>query len=450
MGARDSAGRDEVESGGAAHDTQQRRDARMLSEVQRDTFQYFVEQYNPANGLTADASQPGAPCSIAATGLALTCYPIAVERSFISRTDAVRRVVTTLEFFWNSEQSDAADATGYRGFYYHFLDMQTGRRVWHSELSTVDSAFLLAGALAAAAYFDRDSEDELRLRTLAEQLYCRADFDWARNGGATLTHGWRPESGFIQYRWEGYDEALLLYVLALGSPSHPIAPESYQAWLTTYDWRTIYGIEHVYAGPLFIHQLSHVWIDFRGIQDAYMRPRNLDYFENSRRATQINQQYGHQNPNQLRGYRGECWGISASDGPGPAVLKIDGVEREFFGYLARGVPFGPDDGTISPWAAITSLPFAPEIVLPTLHHFIDKVKLKRNSHYGFEASFNATFPGTSNDPRGWVSPWHFGINQGPIVLMIENYRSELPWQIMRGSEHVVRGLRRCGFSGGWL
>ncbi|MEO8626905.1 MAG: glucoamylase family protein [Betaproteobacteria bacterium] len=422
----------------------------MLSEVQRDAFQYFIEQYNPANGLIADASRPGAPCSIAATGVALACYPIAVERSFLSRTDAVRRVVTTLAFFWNSEQSEAEDATGYRGFYYHFLDMQTGRRVWQSELSTVDSAFLLAGALAAAAYFDQDSEEELQLRTLAEQIYRRADFDWARNGGATLTHGWCPESGFIQYRWEGYDEALLLYVLALGSPAHPIAPESYQAWLTTYDWRTIYGIEHVYAGPLFIHQLSHVWIDFRGIQDAYMRPRNLDYFENSRRATQIHQQYGHENPKQLPGYCALCWGISASDGPGPAVLKIDGVEREFFGYLARGVPFGPDDGTVSPWAAVTSLPFAPEIVLPTLHHFIDKVKLKHKSAYGFEASFNATYPDPSNNAHGWVSPWHFGINQGPIVLMIENYRSELLWRIMRGSEHVVRGLRRCGFTGGWL
>jgi hypothetical protein len=179
------------------------------------------------------------------------------------------------------------------------------------------------------------------------------------------------DSGFIQYRWEGYSEALILYVLGLASPTHPLRAESYRAWTETYCWKTLYGYEFLYAGPLFIHQLSHLWIDFPGIQDDFMRAREIDYFENSRRATYVQQQYAIQNPLDYRGYGENCWGITASDGPGPTCLRIEGVERYFEDYTARGVPYGPDDGTIAPWAAVASLPFAPEIVLPPLQHFND-------------------------------------------------------------------------------
>ena len=282
-----------------------------------------------------------------------------------------RAVLTKLRFFWNSPQGPEPDATGYKGFYYHFLDMETGRRVWECELSTIDSAFLLAGMLTAATYFDHDTEDEHEIRTLADALYRRADWRWAQNGGATLTHGWRPESGFIPHRWEGYDEGLLLYVLGLGSPTYPLPEESYAAWTATYQWKEIYGHEYLYSGPLFTHQLSHMWIDFRGIQDAFMRDRGIDYFENSRRATYVQREYAIRNPLEFEGYGEQCWGITASDGPGWTVRTINGIERRFFDYIARGAPYGPDDGTIAPWAVVASLPFAPEIVLPTIRNFAD-------------------------------------------------------------------------------
>ena len=229
-----------------------------LESLQRETFDYFLREANPANGLILDKTAANWPASIAATGLALTCYPVGVERGFIARDAAVARTLTTLRFFWTSAQGPEPDATGYRGFYYHFLDMQTGRRAWQCELSTIDSAFLLAGALVAAAYFDGDSVGEKEIRVLADALYRRADWQWAQNQGATLTHGWKPEGGFLQYRWEGYDEALLLYVLGLGSPTHPLPESSYSAWASTYHWESCYGYEYLYAGSLFTHQLSNV------------------------------------------------------------------------------------------------------------------------------------------------------------------------------------------------
>ena len=422
-----------------------------LDKLQRDTFDYFLKETNPLNGLVIDKTAEDWPSSIAATGLALACYPVSVERGFMLRDAAVERTLTTLRFFWNSPQGPEPDATGYKGFYYHFLDMQTGRRVWQCELSTVDSAFLLAGALTAGIYFDASTEDELEIRTLSESLYLRADWQWAQNQGTTLTHGWRPESGFLKYRWEGYDEAMLLYMLGLGSPTHPLPKESYAAWVSTYKWEHNYGQDYLYAGPLFTHQLSHVWIDFRGIQDSFMREKGIDYFENSRRATYAQQQYAINNPLKFKDYGPHCWGITASEGPGPETLKIDGIERQFFDYVGRGIPYGPDDGTLAPWALVASLPFAPEIVLPALHHCIHQAKMTKFNSYGFKASFNPTHPGKSGNPYGWwVSPWHYGLNQGPIVLMIENYRSGFLWSLMRRCPYLVTGLGRAGFSNGWL
>jgi hypothetical protein len=425
-------------------------DDQLLDRLQWETFKYFLKEANPANGLVADKTRADWPASIAATGLALAAYPIGVERGFMTRAAAARITLTTLRFFRNSAHSPAPDATGYKGFYYHFLDMTTGRRAWQCELSTVDTAFLLAGALTAATYFDRDSEQEGQIRMLADELYRRADWRWAQNGAATLTHGWKPQRGFLRYRWQGYDEGLLLYVLGLGSPTHPLPAESYAAWLSTYSWRKIYGYELLYAGPLFIHQLSHIWIDFRDIQDSYMRAKGIDYFENSRRATCVQQEYAIRNPREFTLYSKHCWGITASDGPGPATLEVNGRKRRFFDYVARGAPFGPDDGTLAPWAVVASLPFAPKIVLPTIRYFSEHVKLRQADSYGFKATFNPTYPDTSANEHGWVTPWHYGLNQGPIVLMIENHRSEWLWRLMRRCAYVVQGLRRAGFSGGWL
>ncbi|MDR3491404.1 MAG: glucoamylase family protein [Gammaproteobacteria bacterium] len=420
-----------------------------LEKLQRESFDYFLHEVNLTNGLILDKTSDNWPASIAATGLALASYPLAVERGFMSRTQAVERTLNTLRFFWNSPQGPEPDATGYKGFYYHFLDMKTGRRVWQCELSTIDTAFLLAGMLAAAIYFDASTEKEKEIRTLADALYCRADWQWAQNQGDTVTHGWKPETGFLKYRWEGYDEAMLLYILGLGSPTHPLPESSYTSWVSTYEWKQIYGYDYLYAGSLFTHQFSHVWVDFRDIQDAFMREKNSNYFENSRRATYIQHEYAINNPMDFVGYSACCWGLTASDGPGPEILKINGIERQFFNYIARAVPYGPDDGTVAPWAAVASLPFAPEIVLPMIDHCIYDLKLKEGNRYGFKATFNRTYI-TKSHHHGWVSPWHYGINQGPIILMTENYRTGLLWNIMRRCPYLINGLKRAGFTGGYL
>jgi hypothetical protein len=421
-----------------------------LESLQRATFSYFSQETNPQNGLVRDKTALDWPASIAATGLALAVFPVAVERGFTTRAAAIKTILATLRFFWNSHQGPEPAATGYHGFYYHFLDMQTGRRAWQCELSTVDSALLLAGALTAGAYFDADTTEEQEIRALADALYCRADWSWAQNSGATVTHGWKSESGFLQWRWEGYDEALVLYILGLGSPTYPLAEESYSAWASTYRWEHCYGYDYLYAGPLFTHQLSHMWVDFRGIQDAFMRAKGIDYFENSRRATYVQRAYAIDNPLKFAHYGEHCWGLTASEGPGPATINVAGIERRFFDYVGRGVPYGPDDGTIAPWAVAASLPFAPEIVLPALDYCIHELKLTESNRHGFKASFNPTYPATSGNPHGWVSPWHFGLNEGPTILMIENYRTGLLWRLMRDCPYVVTGLRRAGFSGGWL
>src|SRR5690242_11409715 len=217
-----------------------------LPKVQRQAFSYFLHEANPANGLIADKTAPNWPASIAATGLALASYPVGVEHGLMSRDAAAKRTLTTLRFLRNCPHGPQPDATGYKGFYYHFLDVQTGRRAWKCELSTVDSAFLLAGALTAGVYFNGNSKEENEIRKLSDALYRRADWQWAQHRGETVTHGWKPESGFLRYRWEGYDEALLLYTLGLGSPTHPLPERSYKAWASTYAWVQSYGYEYLH------------------------------------------------------------------------------------------------------------------------------------------------------------------------------------------------------------
>lgn len=419
-----------------------------LRKLQRDTFGYFVEEANPANGLVRDTTRPGSHCSITAVGLGLAAYVVGAERGYVRRADAVRRVLTTLRFLSDAPQGPEPDATGYKGFYYHFLHMDSGRRAWGSELSTIDTTFLMAGVLASAAYFDLDTGKEREIREIAEELYRRVDWDWARDGSTAVTHGWKPERGFLRFHWTGYNEALLLYILGLGSPTLPLPESSYAQWLRTYRWKKLYDQEFVYGGPLFVHQLSHAWVDFRGIQDSYMRERGIDYFENSRRATYAQRGYAIRNPRGFRGYDENVWGITASDGPGPARLCVDERERRFLDYRARAIPWGPDDGTIAPWAAIASLPFAPEIVSPAIECFHQRHP-EMESVYGFKCSFNPTYD-ASGDGRGWISKGYYGLDQGPIVLMIENHLTGWFWDLMKRCGPMVEGLRRAGFTGGWL
>ena len=420
-----------------------------LDRLQVTTIQYYLHEANPANGLIRDKTAPGAPCSIAAVGLALATIPVLVERAVIAREFAPEVALRRLRFFRDSPQGPEPDATGHKGFYYHFLDMKTGRRVWNCELSIIDSAFLLAGMLTCAAYFDGDSEEENEVRQVADALYRRADWQWALNGGAALSHGWTPEHGFIPHRWRGYDEGLLLYLLGLGSPTFPLRPESYAAYCSTYQWKKVYGRELLYSGPLFTHQLSHLWIDFRDIRDAFMRDHGTDYFQNSRQATYVHQEYAIRNPLEFAGYGEYCWGITATDGPGWETRTVNGIARQFYDYYARGAPYGPDDGTVAPWVAVASLPFAPEIVIPTIRAMA-QLDLGLTKRYGFKPSFNQTYEVPDSPTGWWITPYHFGVDQGPVILMIENYRSGLIWNIMRRSPYVAAGLRRAGFQGGWL
>ena len=365
----------------------------------------------------------------------------------MKRESAVRCALATLRFFDASDQSGSPEATGYRGFYYHFLDMRSGGRMWRSEVSLMDTALLIAGMLTARAYFDADSPDESELRRLAEALYRRVDWRWAQREKGAVTHGWKPECGFLNYGWEGYSEAILLYVLGLGSPARPLTEESYPAWTVTYQWENLYGHDFLYAGPLFIHQYSHAWIDFRGIQDDFMREKNCDYFENSRRATYVQREYARRNPRSFAGYAVDRWGLSAGDGPSANPRLVAGRHQAFYGYAARGVPYGPDDGTISGPSALSSLVFAPEIVLPALRSMARQGRSADDERI-HSSGFNETV--SEAGPLGWVSEGNFGLDEGMIVLMIENYRSGLLWRLSGANPWIRSGLRRAGFRGGWL
>jgi hypothetical protein len=431
-----------------------------LDDVQQRTFGYFWELTNATNGLTPDRAPTRSFSSVAAVGFALTAYPIGVERGYISRTEARERALTTLRFMYQAPQGPSATGvTGYKGFFYHFLDMDTGLRFEQVELSTIDTALLLAGALFCGQYFDGADPAETSIRAYSDSLYRRVDWQWAMNGTARVTMGWRPENGFIVSDWRGYNEAMLLYVLAIGSPTFPIDSAAWNAWTETYHWGTFYGQPHLGFAPMFGHQYSHTWIDFRGIRDAYMRTRGIDYFENSRRATISQRAYAIANPNQWVGYSSTIWGLTAADGPKDTTMTIDGRQRLFWTYTARGATFNEirDDGTIVPTAAGGSIPFAPEIAIPALQAMRDKYGDNLYSKYGFLDSFNPTFDlpvrvqhGRVVPGVGWFDTDYLGIDQGPIIAMIENYRSELVWKRMRQQPSIILGLRRAGFSGGWL
>lgn len=443
-------------------------DAALLDTLGQRTFAYFWETANPRNGLVPDRWPTQSFSSVAAVGFALTAYPIGVEHGWITRAQARDRVLTTLRFFWNAPQGTAtAGMTGYRGFFYHFLDMDSGRRFNRVELSTIDTGLLLAGAMVCRQYFDgRDAADST-IRALADSLYFRADWQWARDGGETLSMGWRPDSasyqnerGFITTRWRGYDEGMILYALALGSPTHPIGTAAWGGWTSTYRWDQFENEKYVQFAPLFGHQYSHVWIDFRGIADPYMRAHGLDYFENSRRATLAQREYAVANPNGWRGYSASAWGLSASDGPLDSTLVIDGRPREFHTYWARGAGTDElrDDGTLVPTAVGGSIPFAPEVTIPTLAAMRTQYGDALFGRYGFVDAFNPTLrePGPPLHHghivagQGWFDTDYLGIDEGPIVAMLENYRTELVWRLMRTNPYVVRGLCRAGFSGGWI
>jgi hypothetical protein len=421
----DLNGKESGDSASVVATPQALEDDAFLDLVQRTAFDYFWYEVNPHNGLIRDRSIDTSPSNIAAVGFGLSAYTIGVDRGWISREAARQRVRTTLAFFFNSPQGPEADATGYKGFYYRFLDLQSGRRTWNAELSTVDTALLLSGVLHVQQYFDQDDATESEIRALAEALYHRVDWQWMQVRQPKIGHGWKPEAGFLPYDWSGYNEAMILYLLALGSPTFPINAAAWEAWTSTYAWETHYGYSFVVFPPLFGHQYSHVWVDFRGLQDAYMRDKGIDYFENSRRATLANQAYAIANPQGWGHYAENVWGFTASDIP--------------TAYIARGAPpVLNDDGTVAPTAPGGSMVFTPHKSQAALRHMYDTYRTELWGPYGFKDAFNPS--------ANWFSSDYLGVDQGPIVLMIENMRTGRIWETTMRSPVIHRALQQAGFA----
>jgi hypothetical protein len=432
-----------------------------LNDLQQRTFRWFWDWTDPSTGLTPDRTPNPPFYSIAAVGFALTAYPVGVERGYVSRPQAAGRVLTTLRFFWHAPQGPGPQGvSGYRGFFYHFLRMEDGTRYRRSELSTMDTALLMAGVLDCQSYFDAPTPVETEIRDLADRLYRRVEWTWIQPRPPLISMGWTPEKGFNAHDYEGYSESMILYLLALGSPTHAIAPEAWNAFTRSYHWVDFYGNEHVNFSPLFGHQYSQIWVDFRNIRDAYMREKGSDYFENSRRAVYSNRAYCIDNPGGWKDYSEDIWGLTASDGPANLRKKLGQKTLRFRTYWARGASDGDirDDGTLAPTAAGGSVPFAPEIAVPALEAMHDRYGDLLYNEYGFRDAFNPSFEfkdvrpakGSVVSGRGWFDSDQLGIDQGPILLMIENYRTGLIWQVMKKNPYLVRGLRKAGFSGGWL
>jgi hypothetical protein len=412
-------------------------DEAFLDYVQKQTFRFFWEEANPANGLIPDRSRPGSPCSIASVGFGLSAINIAIERGWVARTNGVERVLRTLQTLWNLPQGQGASGcAGNRGWFYHFLDMNSGMRAWKSELSTIDTALLMMGVIEAGQFFTSPTNSaEVRIRELAEALVQRIDWSFMlRTNDPVFSMDWAPETGYGSACWVGYNEASCLYLLGLGLESAALPAGVWDAWTRGYQWQETPSEGGFVMSPsLFTHQYSQVWIDFRGIADAYMRTRNSDYFENSRRATLAQRRYGMENPLHYPNYGANEWGFTACDGPGQTVNGIC-----YAGYLARGAPAGFEDGTIAPTAAASSLPFAPDLCLAALRHLYDTYMPHLWTTHGFRDAYNIQ--------AKWWAEDVVGIDQGPIVAMLENYRTGSTWTRMLRSPIIQRGLERAGFT----
>ncbi len=415
----------------AVHTSAAETDGEFLDRLQRAGFDYFWKEANPRNGLIRDRSTPESKCSIAAVGFGLSALNIGIERGWISRAEGRDRVLTTLRTFVETPQGPGSQGViGHRGWFYHFLEMETGHRAWNCELSSIDTALLLAGVLDSRRFFDGSNDTERRIRDHAGELLRRVDWDWMTDGGDTFTMGWTPEKGFLRARWVGYNEAMILYLIGLGARSERAgstgpAPFRWDAWTRGYSWTNHFGFQYVPFAPLFGHQYSHCWVDFRGRADAVMRAHGLTYFENSRRATLAQRAYCIAQAERFPNYGPFEWGITACDGPD--------------GYSARGAPPAEnDDGTLAPTAVGGSLPFAPEVCLPTLRQLEQRYRDSLWGPYGFRDAFNRT--------RQWWATDTLGIDQGPIVLMIENHRSGAVWRRVTADPVIEKGLALAGFT----
>lgn len=402
-------------------------DDQFLDYVQQTGFDYFWYAANPSNGLVPDRSSAGSACSIAAVGFGLSAITIAIDHNWISRTQGANRTLTTLNTFLNQPQGPGSSGTiGYNGWFYHFLDMNTALRAGGSELSSIDTALLLGGILHDKQYFDSTNTTETSIRSAASAIFNRIDWNWMARGTNAVAMGWQPTTGFSGYGdWIGYNEGMIIYLLGLGAATNPLPTSAWSRWTSGYTWSINYGLAFVPFPPLFGHQYSHCWIDFRHVADAYMNSHNSTYFENSRRATLAQRLYCIANPGHWAGYSGNIWGLTACDSPGS--------------YAVHGTPPPQnDDGTIAPTAAGGSMAFTPEYSLPNLRNLYNLGRAAMWTSYGFRDGFNLSQQFYATDV--------LGIDQGPIVIMIENYRTQKVWKQFMKNPEIQRGLQKAGFT----
>ena len=397
--------------------------AALIDRAQHHAFSYFEATTDPASGLVLDSTQPDSPCSIAGVGMALTAYPIAVERGWMTRAAGRGDHAATLRFFADADMSGSPQSTGHRGFYFHFLDMRTGRRAWKSELSTIDTSLLVAGMLAAASYFDRDTTHESEIRATARMLEERVDWAWMRNCDGAICHGWKPERGFLRYHWRGYSEGLLMMALALGSERHPCR---HRPGMTGF--RATAGAASMATNTSRPGRCSSTSTRTCGSTSAasrtpHARARHRLFREQPPRDAGAARVRDPQ-PQALQGLLPELLGPDRLRRPGPARDTVDGRKRRLLGYAARGAPYGPDDGTVAPWASVASLPFAPDVVIPTMQHI---ARMMRKHATTCRAPRSTRRGATARARRAGSRRGASRSTAGRWSLMIENYRSGLPW-----------------------
>lgn len=382
-------------------------DRELLNKIEQASLQYFIRLSYKTTGLTKDSSRSGSPASIAATGFALAAIAIGHSRGWISPELAEKQLTKTLRTLLHKAEHK-------NGFFYHFLDVQTGERVWNSEASSIDTALLVAGALVAAQYYPGTP-----IEKMARQIYKRVDWPWMMNGTLLMSMGWKPESGFLPYYWDTYNEHLILQALAIGSPTHPIPPKAWQEWLRTEDIYNDKRIVYSYSGSLFTYQFPQAFIDFKKLDD-----RGINYLENSRLATLANREYSLSFQEKYKGYSENSWGLSASVGPG--------------GYKAYGAKPGEGihDGTLAPYAAISSIVFTPEESLQAIRHFYFEHGKKLYGYFGFKDAFNLD--------KNWWADEYLGIDQGITVLMLENFLNDgIVWKKFMALEEIQLWIKKC-------
>ncbi|MBU9889598.1 MAG: hypothetical protein KTQ49_06995 [Candidatus Omnitrophica bacterium] len=383
-------------------------DREILTKIERDTLQYFVRFSDKRTGLTRDSSRPGSPSSVAATGFSIAAFAIGGSRGWIPQDHAYERILAALRTL-------RSKADHQEGFFYHFLDSRTGNRVWTSEASSIDTALVVAGALLASCYYPGTEVEQI-----AREIYERVNWRWMMNGSKFICMGWTPESGFLPYYWDSYSEHLLLQALAIGSPTFPVPTESWEAWLRPREEYNGHSVIYASSGALFTYQFSHAYIDFRGLDDA-----GIDYFENSREATLANRDYSLSFSGKYKSYTESSWGLSASVGPG--------------GYKAYGAKPGDGlhDGTIAPYAALSSIVFTPEESTRAARFFYKNYHKQLYGDFGFKDAFNLD--------KGWWADEYLGIDQGITLLMLENYLHDgALWKKFMRLEAVERWIELTG------